>query len=293
MRVQTSSSNRAAGLATMLLSAALLSGCVTKPTFSDSSADSSAAPDEQAIPLHLGRVQTQTQDGVTVQLVIPTDEQVAGHFGVPLAQFGIQPIWMRIDNASSATYWILPISIDPDYFTADEAALLATEDMNAEDDARVTEIFRQSALPFVLKAGSVNEGYVYATHQRGGRFVDVRASAHGHDLIRMRFAVMLPTEGFDYESSTLRQLYALADNFPDLTVEQARVRIRELPCCTTREGRRGRRRPDQPRARGQRRGRDFRADRRRLDFHGGNHGRQRAPDDRCRRLPTRHTRTRR
>ena len=142
----------------MLLVAALLAGCVTKPTFSESS----AAPDEQSIPLHLGRVQTQTQDGVTVQLVIPTDEQVAGHFGVPLAQHGIQPIWIRIDNASSTSYWILPISIDPDYFTADEAALLATEGMNAEDDARVTEIFRQSALPFFLKAGSVHEGYVYA-----------------------------------------------------------------------------------------------------------------------------------
>jgi len=230
MRMHTSSPNRAAGIVSMLLTAALLAGCATKPTFSESS----AALDDQAIPLHLGRVQTQTQDGVTVQLVIPTDEQVAGHFGVPLAQFGIQPIWMRIDNASSATYWILPISIDPDYFTADEAALLATEKMNAEDDARVTEIFRQSALPFVLKAGSVNEGYVYATHQRGGRFVDVKASAHGYRLIRMRFAVMLPTEGFDYESSTLRQLYALAEKFPDLTVEQARVRIRELPCCTTR-----------------------------------------------------------
>jgi hypothetical protein len=214
----------------MLLVAALLAGCVTKPTFSESS----AAPDEQSIPLHLGRVQTQTQDGVTVQLVIPTDEQVAGHFGVPLAQHGIQPIWIRIDNASSTSYWILPISIDPDYFTADEAALLATEKMSAEDDARVTEIFRQSALPFFLKAGSVHEGYVYATHQRGGRFVDVRASAHGYPLIRMRFAVMLPTEGFDYESSTLRQLYALAGSFPDLTIEQARVRIRELPCCTTR-----------------------------------------------------------
>ena len=85
-----------------------------------------------------------------------------------------------------------------------------------------------------LTPGSVHEGYVYATHQRGGRFVDVRASAHGYPLVRMRFAVMLPTEGFDYESSTLRQLYALAGSFPDLTIEQARVRIRELPCCTTR-----------------------------------------------------------
>ena len=228
MRVHTSSPNPAAGIATMLLTAALLSGCATKPTFSEPS----AAPDEQAIPLHLGRVQTQAQDGVTVQLVIPTDEQVAGHFGVPLAQFGIQPIWMRIDNASSVGYWLLPISIDPDYFTADEAALLATEDMNAEDDARVTEVFRQSALPFFLQAGSVHEGYVYASHQRGGRFVDLRATAQGHGLIRMRFAVMLPTEGFDYESSTLRRLYELVGDFPDLTLEQARVRIRELPCCT-------------------------------------------------------------
>jgi hypothetical protein len=212
----------------MLLISALLAGCATKPTFSESS----AAPDEQAIPLHLGRVQTQTQDGVTVQLVIPTDEQVAGHFGVPLAQFGIQPIWMRIDNASGVGYWLLPISIDPDYFTADEAALLATDDMNAEDDDRVTEIFRQSALPFFLKAGTVHEGYIYASHQRGGRFVDLRATAQGHGLIRMRFAVMLPTEGFDYESSTLRRLYELVGDFPDLTLEQARVRIRELPCCT-------------------------------------------------------------
>ena len=277
MQVYSSSRNLTAGVIAMLLVASSLAGCATRPTFSDAA----TAPDEEAIPMHLGRVQTQTQDDVTVQLVIPTDEQVAGHFGVPLAQFGIQPIWIRIDNASSASYWILPISIDPDYFTADEAALLATEKMNAADDARVTEIFRQSALPFFLQAGSVHEGYVYATHQRGGRFVDVRASAHGHPLIRMRFAVMLPTEGFDYESSTLRQLYALVDKFPDLTIEQARVRIRELPCCTTTGGRRGRRRPDQSRARGQRRGRDFRADGRRLDFHGGDHGRQRAPDDRC------------
>jgi hypothetical protein len=228
MRVHTSSPNRGAGVAAMLLFAASLSGCATKPTFSDTS----AAADQQSIPLHLGRVQTQTQDGVTVQLVIPTDEQVAGHFGVPLAQFGIQPIWIRIDNASSASYWLLPISIDPDYFTADEAALLATQKMNSEDDARVTEIFRQSALPFFLQAGSVHEGYIYASHQRGGRFVDLRATAQGHGLIRMRFAVMLPTEGFDYESSTLRRLYELVDSFPDLTLEQARVRIRELPCCT-------------------------------------------------------------
>ena len=85
-----------------------------------------------------------------------------------------------------------------------------------------------------MRAGSVNEGYVYATHQRGGRFVDVRLSTRGSGL-RMRFAVMLPTQGFDYENSAFRQRYAQVTTLPDLTLEQTRARIRELPCCTTRE----------------------------------------------------------
>jgi hypothetical protein len=49
----------------------------------------------------------------------------------------------------------------------------------------------------------------------------------------MRFAVLLPTQGFDYERSALRRLYAKVHELPDLSVEEARARIRELPCCTT------------------------------------------------------------
>ena len=71
-----------------------------------------------------------------------------------------------------------------------------------------------------------------ASHRRGGRFVDIRLSAPGH-VVRMRFAALLPTEGFDYVDSPLRQLYSKVDSFPNLTLDEARVRIRELPCCTT------------------------------------------------------------
>jgi hypothetical protein len=51
--------------------------------------------------------------------------------------------------------------------------------------------------------------------------------------IRLRFAVLLPTEGFDYEFSELRQRYAKLQELPDLTVPQLRERVLELPCCTT------------------------------------------------------------
>jgi len=214
-----------------LLLMAWMAGCATAPTVS-------AVDSEQALPLKLGRMQTLTQDGVSVQLVVPTDAEVQSHFGVSLAEHGIQPIWFRVDNKSALSYWLLPIAIDPNYYTASETALIAGEDLGEEDAARLWENLRQSALPFFMQAGSVNEGYVYATHQHGGRFVDLKLSTRGSGL-RLRFAVMLPTQGFDYENSAFRQRYAQVDTLPDLTLEQARERIRELPCCTTRDGGQG------------------------------------------------------
>lgn len=167
-----------------------------------------------------------------MRLAIPTEEAMAGHFGVEFARHGIQPIWMRIENTSDVSYWLLPIAIDPDYYSADEAALVTTAHLPKQERAAKTEFFRANALPFFIKGGSSVEGYVYATHMRGGRFVDVRLTGQA-EAVRLRFAVLLPTEGFDYEKSALRQRYAQVNGFPDLTVPQLRERLRELPCCTT------------------------------------------------------------
>ncbi|MBK7902166.1 MAG: LssY C-terminal domain-containing protein [Proteobacteria bacterium] len=184
------------------------------------------------LPLQLGRLRTQQQDGVTVQLAIPTEEQAAKHFGVPLAEAGIQPIWLRIENTSDHDYWLLPVSIDPDYYSADEVALVTLKKVPKDQRAAHADQFRQHALPFFSAARSTNEGYVYASHMRGGRFVDIRMTGNQQG-IRMRFAVLLPTEGFDYERSSLKSLYEKVDDFPNLGLEELRARLRELPCCAT------------------------------------------------------------
>lgn len=186
------------------------------------------------IPFSLERIQNQSRDGLSVQLAIPSDDEVSDLFGVSLAESGVQPIWLRIENTSDVHYWILPIAIDPDYYTADEVALLSTGDLSDEDGARVGDALRQNALPFFLGAGSVHEGYVYASHVRGGRFVDLLFSAPGFG-VRMRFTVLLPTQGFDYEYSELRQRYQQVKDLPDLTFEETRLKIRDMPCCTTTE----------------------------------------------------------
>ncbi len=213
---------------TALLVAVALGGCASAPS------SAPATDGEESLPLELGRVQTLQQDGLSVQVAIPTEARAAQLFGVDLAKVGIQPIWLRIENSSDVDYWLLPIAIDRDYYSADEAALVAGIKVDNSADAGVQNVFRRNALPFFVRAGTTNEGYVYATHTRGGRFVDVRLSGHKH-AIRLRFAVLLPTQGFDYELSPLQQLYQKVSDFPDLSLPQFRERLRELPCCTSRD----------------------------------------------------------
>jgi len=211
----------------MLLVMVFCSACAGEPQRAEPAAESSLPRQ-----LHLSRVQEQSQDGVTVRIAIPTDEEVSQHFGLGFAENGIQPIWLRIENASDVDYWLLPIAVDPDYYSADEAALVAAARLPQEQRVEAAMLLRANALPFFFPARGAGEGYVFATHVRGGRYVDVRLSGHLH-AIRLRFAVLLPTEGFDYERSALRQLYAQVGDYPDLTVAELRQRLRELPCCTT------------------------------------------------------------
>jgi hypothetical protein len=211
-------------LGPVMVAATLLAGCAAGP----------ATPPghETALPFQLGRVQEQSQHGVTVHLAIPTEEEVAAQFGAGFSEHGIQPIWLRITNDGDADLWFLPIGIDADYYSADEAALVAGAKLSEEQGSALTIALRTKALPLFHAAGTTSEGFVYASHVRGGRFVDVRLTGYRKG-VRLRFAVLLPTEGFDYEKSPLRELYARVHEFPDLSVDEMRQRLREMPCCTT------------------------------------------------------------
>jgi hypothetical protein len=203
---------------------ALLSGCAAGP--------GKSPPGDAPLPFQMARMQQQSEGGVTVQLAIPTEAEVSRHLGAGFAEHGIQPIWLRIENASEEDLWLLPIAVDPDYYSPDEAARLAGAKLTEDERADLQGTLRANAVPLFHGAGKTREGFIYASHVRGGRFVDVRLTGDEASA-RLRFAVLLPTEGFDYEKSPLRELYSRVDSFPDLTPEELRRRLRELPCCTT------------------------------------------------------------
>ncbi len=183
-------------------------------------------------PIPQQDVQVLEQDGVQVSLSVLADDGAADFFGVSLAEFGIQLIWMKIENNSDTDFWLLPFAIDPDYFSADEVALVAGNDFSREQRAALRQLLRKHTMPFFLPAHATQSGYVYASYKRGGRLVDVRLSGY-LKAVRLRFSVLLPTESFDYEKSDLRKLYAQVEQLPDLSVAELREELRKLPCCTS------------------------------------------------------------
>jgi hypothetical protein len=189
-------------------------------------------PGEDLLPVNLPRTQEQTRDGVTVRVSIPPGAVATRLFGAPLADHGIQPVWIRIENDSDVDYWLMPIALDADYYSSDEAALVAGAKLSKDDKAVLTGALRANAMPLFQKHRGAQEGYVYASYLRGGRFVDIRLAGRGQSQ-RFRFAVLLPTQGFDYERSELRELYSRLDQYPDVSLDELRVRIREMPCCVT------------------------------------------------------------
>jgi hypothetical protein len=69
--------------------------------------------------------------------------------------------------ATVPSLWLLPIAIDPDYYSADEAALVTGAKLSDEERADLQGTLRANAIPLFHGAGKTEEGFVIQEHERG------------------------------------------------------------------------------------------------------------------------------
>ena len=175
-------------------------------------------------------IQTDTRHDVTVSTTILPDHQAEQLYGVDLSDVGLQAIWLRIENRSDHSHWLLVSRLDPNYFAPDEAAVLFHASLGSEDEARLTRHFRELAIPLKTRAGETHEGYVLAPRHEGGRYLAVSLAGEQHS-VNFGFAVPLPDGDFDYEDLDPVAIYGRGAQ-PDLDLAQLRSELRRLPCCT-------------------------------------------------------------
>jgi hypothetical protein len=197
-------------------------------------------------PDAIGNLQARTIGAVTVSAGILTDQQAAQHFGVDFAAYELQALWLSVRNGSDRRLWFIRNVVDPDFYSAEEAALLVQKEVPQGERSRLHQYLRDESIRALLQPHTLTEGYVFLPRVEGGRYIDVRlqgdayteasgsppgAAAAPREL-RFEFALPLPDGDFDYERLDPATTYS-GVALPDLSLNKLRAALEQLPCCAT------------------------------------------------------------
>ncbi|HZP45335.1 MAG TPA: LssY C-terminal domain-containing protein [Candidatus Binataceae bacterium] len=176
------------------------------------------APNPHERPF-LARTATQARDDVRVTVAVPSDREAEHIFGVHLAHRGLQAVWLEITNEAREALWLDRVCLDPDYFTAAEAARLARYAMGKRllafgllgwmylpllpilplklwgariANRRMTEVFRELSFPGgAIAARQRVSGYVFTPLDEGVKHVNVRLLNAARSL-EFEFTIAVP-----------------------------------------------------------------------------------------------------
>lgn len=242
MPLQSSISLRGLARCFLLFVAIALGACATTGSY---------APQRLNLPDDLKDVQARTVDEVRVSVAILTDEQARRHFGADLGKEGLQALWLSISNGSPGKLWFIQNTLDRDFYSAGEAAILMKSQVSDRAFDMLRQSFRNESMRVLLRPKAITEGFVFLPKTEGGRYVDIRLTSDAYAVnslhsgrnaddspqaamaireLRFGFAVPLPDGDFDYEHLDPAHTYA-GMNLPDLVPGALRGALERLPCC--------------------------------------------------------------
>lgn len=186
-------------------------------------------------------------------MAILTDEQAQLHFGADLGKEGLQALWVSVRNRSPGKLWFIRNTLDRDFYSADEAAILLKSQVPGSAYDMLRQSFRDESIRVLLRPESITEGFVFLPRKEGGRYIDVRLTGDAYEVgsrnsgrnaderaraamkireLRFGFAVPLPDGDFDYERLDTAHTYA-GKELPDLDTNALRLTLQQLHCCAT------------------------------------------------------------
>ncbi len=193
----------------------LLQGCGTTPS-------QTGSLDYRA------RAETRTQENVRVTAVVLSPQETLNTFVLPLAENGIQPIWVEIDNQADNEFALMLLSIDPNYFAPSEIAWKFRGQRELSFDQMMDIFFERHVPVTVLPHGTVS-GFVYANLDPGAKAFAIELFGEGESRL-FEFAQLVPGFEADFMRVDFRDLYEQHGR-QDLDIEGLREYLEQLPCC--------------------------------------------------------------
>ncbi len=205
------------------------------------------------------RAQTQTRNNLAVTLTVLSNKEAKKFFGTALAKRGIQPVWLEIDNQSEDTYFLIPRNMDPNYYSAEEAAYAAHYRQTRQffesgllailffpalvlipvnfftiryANKKMDGIFEKVSMhSYVIHPGKKHEGFLYTSVDQGTKHVKVDLIGDEKREI-FDFTVTVPGMKPDYTTQDFASRYQ-EDAIAAYTDKDFPKHLAGLPGCTS------------------------------------------------------------
>jgi hypothetical protein len=178
------------------------------------------------------RAETQAVEGLRVTVSILSREEAREAFGVNLQKRGIQPVWIEIENRSDKPFWFMMAGLDPNYFSAHEAAYMNHFRFGGQQNKQMDIYFSDLGIDQSIRPGETNSGFAFANETLGTKQIRVKLYSN-KDVRVFEFFLSVPGEESDWDREKIQNIIKAerltVDNDADL-----RDRLEALPCCTQR-----------------------------------------------------------
>lgn len=180
------------------------------------------------------RMKTQTQGGLEVSAAVLGKKESKDYFGINLEKKHVQAVYLRVHNKENRSYWLMPISIDPNYYSPNEVAYRHRTGHSGEVQLKMNEFFEAQQMKYNIGPGETKEGFVYTNVDFGSKEFSVDLLSQG-ELKRFPFIVPIPGLSADYQEVDFDALYQPSD-FRNVSLDELRQALEAYPCCTAKKG---------------------------------------------------------
>ncbi len=154
------------------------------------------------------RAQTQYEGNIRVTAAVPSARESKKLFDVNLYGDGIQPIWLEIENNDEEPVWLLPIGIDPQYFSPIEASLLNHFRYSKMANRSMDRYFYERGKVIRIDPKSVRSGFVFTTLDEGTKDFVVDLIGEDHEVRTFTFFINVPGLRVDHHAVEFEDLYS-------------------------------------------------------------------------------------
>lgn len=182
---------------------------------------------------YLDRAETQEHDGIRVTVSVMTRDEARQAFGKKLDKKLIQPVWVEIENSTDRNFWLLLHGLDPDYFSAREAAYVSHGGSGAAKKG-IDEYFDELGIDPALPAGMTQSGFVFSNLKQGTKEVRIRLFGD-RELQEFEFFVTVPGLRADWQRVDMRSHYADDEWIEFDDTADLRRYLEDFMCCTTKK----------------------------------------------------------